>query len=67
MGVLLLQKKGRKKMTPNPAIASLNVVYTPAEGATAGSSNAMVLQDPSGLSIRFQSVDDFSKEEKITR
>lgn len=67
MGVLLLQKKGRKKITPNPAIEALNIVYTPAEDSASGSGDTMVLKDPSGLPISFQPVDDFSKEERITR
>jgi hypothetical protein len=66
MGVLLLQKKGRKKITPNPSLDSLNIVYTPADG-TDTSSDTMLLKDPSGVSIRFQYVDEFIKEEKITR
>lgn len=65
MGVLLLQNKGRKKTTPNPALNSLNIVYTPAGESV--SSEDMVLKDLSGISIRFQPVDDFSKEEKMTR
>jgi len=66
MGVLLLQNKGRKKVTPNPAVGPLNIVYTPAADASDGESELM-LKDPSGLPIQFQSVDSFSKLEKITR
>lgn len=66
MGVLLMQKKGRKKIVPNPAIGSLNVVYTPADGSESEDSS-MFLADPSGLPIKFQSQEDFSKLEKLTR
>jgi hypothetical protein len=65
IGVLLLKKKGKKKITPNPAVDSLTIVYTPV--GESSSSEDTVLKDPSGLSIRFQSVDDFSNEEKRTR
>lgn len=65
MGVLLLQKKGRKKIDPNPVVHSLNIVYTPS-GESEGD-DTMILKDPSGLPIMFQSVSDFTKQEMITR
>lgn len=65
MGVLLLQKKGKKKVTPNLAVDSLNIVYTPA--GESSTSEDIVLKDLSGLPIRFQPVDDFANEEKATR
>lgn len=66
MGLLLLQNKKRKKsVVPNPAVGGLNLVYTPSEGSEAD--GEMVLKDLSGLPIRFQSIADFTKEEKITR
>jgi hypothetical protein len=64
MGVLLLPSKA-KKITPNPIVDSLNIVYTPTEGAF-GSETTM-LKDLSGLPIRFQSVADFVAEEKKTQ
>ena len=62
MGILLQQKIGRKKITPNPTVDSINIVYTPA--GESDSNDDMVLKDPSGLSIRFQSVEDFMREQK---
>jgi hypothetical protein len=73
MGVLLLPTTRKKKIiTPNPVVESLNIVYTPSTtsiegGSTGGSVGEMRLQDPSGVTIRFQSVADFTAEEKITR
>ena len=63
MGVLLLQSKS-KKLSPNPAIESLNIVYTPSEE---GGGDGLILKDPSGLAVKFQSVGDFTAEEKVTR
>lgn len=60
----MLQKKGRKKIVPNPVVDSINIVYTPSEPSN---DEVLQLRDPSGLPIRFQSVNDFSKEELITR
>jgi len=65
MGVLLLPTKQRKAITPNPVLESLNVVYKPSSEAS--SENDLTLKDPSGVSIAFQSVTDFSAIEKITR
>jgi hypothetical protein len=65
MGVLLLPPVRKKKaITPNPAVESLNIVYTPS-GESNGES--LVLTDLSGLNVRFQSVDNFVREEKATR
>jgi hypothetical protein len=64
MGVLLLPSKA-KKITPNPAVDSLNIVYTPSEGSE--SKVELVLKDPSEVGVRFQSVNDFVAEEKLTR
>mmetsp|Transcript_43665 Transcript_43665/g.105884 ORF Transcript_43665/g.105884 Transcript_43665/m.105884 type:complete len:412 (+) Transcript_43665:236-1471(+) len=75
MGVLLLPTANkRKKITPNPVVDSLNIVYTPSsdaadatDGASSSSSSGMTVQDPSGVPVRFQSVSDFTNEEKVTR
>ena len=78
MGVLLLPTTNkRKKITPNPVMDSLNIVYTPSSGSDPGSSSSskngdtsssdMTVQDPSGVPVRFQSISDFEAEEKITR
>lgn len=64
MGVLLLQGKKKKSIVPNPVIESLNIVYKPSSEETSG--DAMFLKDPSGVPIRFQSADAFTKLEKIT-
>jgi len=63
MGVLLQPTKS-KKITPNPAVESLNIVYNPT-GDSDG--DGMVLTDPSGLGVRFMSEKTFTAEEKITR
>lgn len=66
MGVLLLQSKNKKKaVKPNPVFESLNLVYTPSQGAD--TSQEIVAMDPSGVSIAFQPVDSFEAEEKATR
>mmetsp|Transcript_18948 Transcript_18948/g.52881 ORF Transcript_18948/g.52881 Transcript_18948/m.52881 type:complete len:381 (-) Transcript_18948:175-1317(-) len=65
MGVLLLQGKKKKSITPNPVIDSLNIIYNPSSEETTG--EELVLRDPSGVPIRFQSATTFSKVEKITR
>ena len=67
MGVLLMQKKGRKQTIPNVVVDSLNIVYTPSDESSSGDGGSMVVVDPSGLPIKFQSVGDFSKLEQITR
>ena len=64
MGVLLQPSK-RKKISPNPVMGSLNIVYTPSQDAASG--DGLVLQDPGGLPVRFQSADEFTKVEKRTR
>jgi hypothetical protein len=67
MGVLLLPSK--KKISINPCIQSLNVVYSPSSAAAATDSEqgALKLVDPSGVPISFQSVAAFQQEEAITR
>ena len=64
-GVLLLQQGPKKKVSMNPAFGSLNVVYTPPEGANAEEESTIV--DLSGIPIQFQSSARFSKIEKVTR
>jgi hypothetical protein len=64
MGVLLLPSK-KKKITSNPVVDSLNIVYTPSEGSESG--EELVLKDPSEVGVRFQSVNDFAAEEKANR
>ena len=64
MGVLLLQSK-KKKITPNPVVQSLNIVYTPSEQGD--SSEEMVVTDPSGVSIAFQPVNVFEAQERSFR
>lgn len=67
MGVLLLQAKDKKKkIIQNPVLESLNVVYNPSQkGGVA--SEEMVVADPSGVAIAFQSVNKFEFEELATR
>lgn len=65
MGVLLLQGKKKKPITPNPVVDSLNIVYKPLSEEGAG--YALLLKDPSGVPIKFQSAETFTKLEKITR
>lgn len=65
MGVLLLQGKKKKSIIPNPVVDSLNIVYRPLSEENSGDS--LLLKDPSGVPVRFQSVDAFTKVEKITR
>lgn len=62
-GVLLLPSR---KVTPNPVVQSLGVVYTPSSDADAGDT-AMRVVDPSGVAYEFQSVSDFETTERITR
>ena len=66
MGVLLLPTKSKKaKITPNPVLRSLNVVYSPSEG-TSGEEAAntdLQLQDPqSSIPVSFVSTARFDKE-----
>eukprot|EP00536_Pseudo-nitzschia_multiseries_P006360 jgi/Psemu1/192997/e_gw1.134.48.1 len=65
MGVLLLQGKKKRAITPNPVVDSLNIVYNPSSEETTG--EEMVLNDPSGIPIRFQPASTFTKIEKMTR
>ncbi|CAJ1969334.1 unnamed protein product [Cylindrotheca closterium] len=62
MGVLLQPTK--KRITPNPAVESLNIVYNPTNG---NDGDGLLLTDPSGLGIRFMSASTFTEEEKKTR
>ena len=81
MGVLLLKSKERK-IVSNPAIQSLNIVYNPSSNVTSADSSknenddddntneaAVTTRavDPSGVTIQFQSVTDFEREELATR
>lgn len=63
MGVLLQPTKS-KKITPNPAVESLNIVYNPTDD---GDGDGLKLKDPTGLGISFMSEKSFAAEEKITR
>jgi hypothetical protein len=63
MGVLLLKSK-KKKITPNLALQSLNIVYSPPEGTTG---DVSYVEDLSGVPIKFQPEAQFTAEEKITR
>lgn len=68
MGILLLQGPKRKKITPNPVLQSLNLVYRPSSGSSdEGTGDEISFSDPSGTGISFVSVDRFEKEEKRTR
>lgn len=68
MGVLLMQSK--KQVRPNPVMDSLNIVYTPSsdsDDSNPTGESSMLLQDPSGVPVKLQSVADFTAEEKVTR
>lgn len=66
MGVLLLPlPKRQKKVTVNPVVESLDIVYSPASGGDQLVVDPVV--DPSGVSLSFQSVSKFDAEEKSTR
>lgn len=65
MGVLLLPTKSKKaKITPNPVLRSLNVVYTPSEGTSEEQANTdLQLEDPqSSVPVSFVSTSKFDKE-----
>ncbi|KAL3938120.1 MAG: hypothetical protein SGBAC_006903 [Bacillariaceae sp.] len=64
MGVLLQPTKS-KKIKPNPAVTSLNIVYNPTGDDNDG--DGLMLTDPSGLGVSFMSAKTFSAEEKLTR
>mmetsp|Transcript_14520 Transcript_14520/g.17514 ORF Transcript_14520/g.17514 Transcript_14520/m.17514 type:complete len:255 (+) Transcript_14520:1-765(+) len=67
MGVLLLQSKNKRKgVTPNPVVRSLNIVYKPSEDTTA-SEDEIFFSDPSGIGISLQTVEQFEKEQSITK
>ena len=59
-------KAPKKKVKTNPVLSSINIVYTPSEGA-GSSSGAMKISDPYSAPISFIPVDVFEKEEKTTR
>jgi hypothetical protein len=63
MGVLLIPSK-KKNLAPNPVFQSLNVVYTPSEGNDGA---ALTMKDLSDVPIKFQSAQDFTEVEKVTR
>jgi hypothetical protein len=65
MGVLLLPSK--KKISVNPCIQSLNVVYNPSSSSATDFDQGAKLVDPSGVPISFQSVANFQQEEATTR
>ena len=68
MGVLLLPPPNRKaRVTPNPVVGSLNVVYTPSGSPDGSSDDDIDVADLSGTPIKFQSSSKFSQIEKITR
>lgn len=67
MGVLLLPLAKKKKITPNPVLRSLNIVYTPSEGSDVTSaSEDTFIQDPTGAGIMFMSSSKFDREERAT-
>ena len=75
LGVLLLKSKG-KKIIPNPAIQSLNIVYNPSSDTATTTDDTdenddkatiMRVVDPSGVAMQLQSVTDFEREESTTR
>jgi hypothetical protein len=66
MGVLLLPSK-KKKISANPVVQSLNIVYTPSSAASSSADTVAQVVDPSGVGVTFQPYSDFEKEEQITR
>jgi len=66
MGVLLLPGKKKKVVTANPVVDSLNIVYNPLSSETS-SGEDLILKDPSGVSVKFQSEAVFSALEKRMR
>ena len=64
MGVLLLQSKS-KRISLNPVMESLNIVYTPAAGSESAEVGTVI--DPSGTAVVFLSVTDFELEERKTQ
>ena len=67
MGVLLLQaKKKKNKISVNPVLESLNLLYTPSP-AGGDDSGEVGVSDPSGVAIAFQPTDQFELEERATR
>ena len=66
MGILLLPSK-KKKISPNPAVDSLQIVYTPSDDGDAAAAGDMALVDPSNVKVSFQSAKDFEAVERITR
>ena len=68
MGILLMPTR-KKRVTPNPVVDSLHIVYAPGSSnpGDAGGNAAMRLVDPSGVALEFQSVADFEAVEQLTR
>lgn len=68
MGVLLLQAQKSKKIKPNPAVRSLNIVYEPSDGNAVDSDSGMLpVTDPSSVPIAFEPIDLFEKFESSSR
>jgi hypothetical protein len=63
MGILLLPQK--KKVSANPVVQSLNLIYTPSNPEV--EEDVPVLVDPSGVRIAFQSIQAFETEERTSR
>lgn len=64
MGILLLPTKNKKKVTPNPVVQSLNLVVAPSDSVT---ETVTSLIDPSGVTIAFQTFENFELQEKNSR
>jgi hypothetical protein len=64
MGVLLLPSKN-KKITANPAVQGLNLVYTPSEGGEDDVGGR--LTDPSGVGTNLEPYANFAAAEKSNR
>jgi hypothetical protein len=65
MGVLLLPM-AKRKLSINPVVDSLDIVYAPSVDVVVGEDIPNVV-DPSGVALSFQSVEIFTVEEKETR
>lgn len=62
MGILLLPTKRKRQVQVNPVMDGLNIVYK--SGVISPSESTV---DPSGVSLRYQSVQQFEDEERLTR